>query len=187
MSDNKIQSYVIFTTQRTGSTWLCDILHSHKSIKSYTELFRINPDADFPRYASTDMKLFEHFAKSSSFLKRTFLKEHLYKEYFTELFSMARSSPKCRSAGFKLMYSQEKRNRGLWGYLSQNTDKIIHLKRKNLLNRAISKVYMESTGIAHANEVASGDTSKPKGSLDIEKVLDELKKTFQNQVASAKK
>jgi len=187
MKENKLRSYVIFTTQRTGSTWLCDILYNHKNIKSYTELFRINPDVDYPRFAHTDLVLYERFLKSASLLNKLFFKEYLYREYLKKITSKTETADQYLSVGFKLMYSQEQRNKGLWKYLTKNTDKFIHLKRRNLLERAISKVYMESTGIAHANEFDSDTESKPKGSLNVKKVLNELKKDILESKAIANK
>ena len=46
---------------------------------------------------------------------------------------------------------------------------------------------MESTGIAHANESDSDKESKPKGSLNVKKVLNELKKdTLESKAIAAK-
>ena len=187
MKESRLRSYVIFTTQRTGSTWLCDILYNHRNIKSYTELFRINPDVDYPRFGHTDVMLYERFLKSASLLDKLFFKEYLYREYLKKLTSKTETAHQCLSVGFKLMHSQEQRNKGLWKYLATNTDNFIHLKRRNLLDRAISKVYMESTGIAHANESDSDKESKPKGSLNVKKVLNELKKdTLESKAIAAK-
>jgi LPS sulfotransferase NodH len=58
------KKYLIITTQRTGSSWLVDMLSSNQQIASYPELFRLLPETNYPSYGYSDIMFYEKWSKS---------------------------------------------------------------------------------------------------------------------------
>ena len=58
MPATKPTAFVVFTSPRTGSSWLIDLLDSHPRIAAYAELF-LPGDRSTPDYGSQDLPRFE--------------------------------------------------------------------------------------------------------------------------------
>jgi len=169
-----MNKYIIITTQRTGSTWLIDMLNGHQNIASYAELFRLTPEEDFPTFGEKNIMLFERWKVKSQpgFLVNTFMKRKSYQKYFEQVEALNDLSSTTEAFGCKVMYSQFSANRGLTDYSLSYVDKIVHLKRRNHLNVAVSKAYMEQSKIVHSDK----EVSLPPITLNIKEIVQYLKK-----------
>jgi len=153
-ADRSYTKFIILTRSRSGSNFLVDLLNSHGDIVCFNELFSRSGQTlwGLPGYG-------HRVAKSSSVarLKNAdpvrFIEHHVY-----------RSHPRHVTAvGFKLLYNQAHKGTGeqLWQYLRELEDvKVIHLKRKNLLNVLVSKKKADADGVWVSRDNTAVHTSQ---------------------------
>ena len=131
------QPFIIYTSQRTGSTMLCDVLSKVDEVICFPELFR----------AFSDTPLWLECA-----LSRGLSKKFLCPEYRTlhrlQLFdTLSKQYSAYSHIGFKLMSGQDK------GFLNTQATrisaKVIHLYRDNLLAVYGAARQAQVTGKAH--------------------------------------
>lgn len=117
--------FVILGQERTGSNFLQMLLASHSSVLSFGEIF--NPAEEIRRRNSAIAKPLELDDDPVEYLGK-----YVYKEYPDNV----------QAVGFRLFYSHARNNewKGVREYLQSPDIKIIHLKRKNLLDRYLSFV-----------------------------------------------
>ena len=139
MSHSADTHFVVFTTQRNGSTWLISVLNGLDDVTAHGEVLLPRPrskerrwDSDFayPRY-------FESKAEHGSL--RPF---SLYR-YLDTLYSSR------GAVGFKLMYSQVRAYPEVIPYLMRKRIPVVHLVRQNHLDVLISSQIKRSIGKAH--------------------------------------
>lgn len=125
------KKFVIITTQRSGSTWLVDLLQSHYSIEMFHELF-IQPR---PGRVWNDERIlpFYKFRANKPKTKRPFLT-------FEYLNNLKSSFSIQESLGFKLMYDQIEIAPEIILKLTLDRYKFIHLVRENYLDIELSRV-----------------------------------------------
>ena len=137
--DNSPTRFVVFTTQRSGSTWLMSILNGLEGVSAQGELFLPRPrspekrwDSDFalPRYVES---------KKTHGSVRPF---SVY-SYLSALYSGD------GWIGFKLMYSQLRRYPEILPYLVRKRVRVVHLVRRNHLDVLISFAVKREIGKAH--------------------------------------
>jgi LPS sulfotransferase NodH len=123
--------YVVLCEGRTGSNYLRSLLNGSPFIQDHGEVF--NPNKNM-------------------IIEKEYIKRHGWESYFYSHFMVCDD---ILASGIKLKYDQlslmrsdsRKTNRNLMELLLQRTDiKIIHLKRKNLLNLLVSRKIAKSTG-----------------------------------------
>jgi LPS sulfotransferase NodH len=143
MNDHQAR-FVVFTTQRTGSTWLMSVLNNVDGVSGQGELFLPRPrsqerrwDSDFawPRYVESRERLGS---------RRPF---SVFR-YLTALYE----SP--GSVGFKLMYSQLKSFPEILPFLVREKIDVIHLVRRNHIDVLISFALKRQIGRAHVLSAA---------------------------------
>jgi LPS sulfotransferase NodH len=100
-----LNKYVIFTTQRTGSTWLVDMLNNNCRVGSYSELFRLNVDKDFPSYGEIDIKLFNRWKVKYNPILELFRKKKQINEYFDQLTLLNSDKKHVTTFGCKIIYN----------------------------------------------------------------------------------
>lgn len=112
--------FVVVSEGRTGSNFLVSILENHPSIRVYSELFN-----------RSDYKVMEYLDEQGCLIKLgedpiDFLETKIFNNEFPVV-------------GFKLMYHQAKSQswNKIWTYVRRNF-RVIHLKRRNLLDRFLS-------------------------------------------------
>jgi LPS sulfotransferase NodH len=139
MSEQAGAHFVVFTTQRNGSTWLISVLNGLENVTAHGELFLRRPrsperrwDSDFayPRYV-------ESKAEHGSF--RPF---SVYR-YLRAVYGAP------GSVGFKLMYSQVRDFPEIVPYLMRERLRVVHLVRRNHLDVLISFAIKREIGKAH--------------------------------------
>jgi LPS sulfotransferase NodH len=159
---------VILATQRTGSTWLTDMLDSHPEIESYEELFL--PAEDHHRtWGRPDREFFhEYYARQAGRRGRLARTAHAVR-YLEELYA---PRPETRAVGMKLMYSQLKADPWLLAYIVSRRVRVLHLVRTNLLDVIVSAETAKARSQYHA--VESDAVEQPAVHLRPEQLLPEL-------------
>lgn len=135
--------------QRTGSTWVQDLLDSHPQVAAYGEIFleygRGFPDSE--RFGPVDIEYFESWSKKHTGRGGRVSRARHAIPYLKDFY---RRRGDAHAAGFKLMYSQLRRNPMVAAYLTTRRVRVIHLTRANLLDVVLSHATSEARGQAHA-------------------------------------
>ena len=143
-----INDYVILSAQRTGSSWVMDVLNNIDGSECHGELFLSEPVvtkpvagcADYDRYVE---RKHEHASGVRPFSVFSYL-DGLYS--------------RDGSVGFRLMYGHLKRYPEILLYAKARRLKVIHLFRENLLDQVISGKLGRQSGRAH--DIAGGDRTR---------------------------
>ena len=141
--------FVVLSTQRSGSTWVVDMLTSHPRVVAYSELF-MHGGKGTPRWGQEkDLAYWQTYIadKSGGRLARPV---HLWR-----YLGQARAErPGVDAIGFKLMYSQLTRvAKPLTPALWLKRVRVIHLIRRNALDVVLSREAGEARrGVLHARE-----------------------------------
>jgi LPS sulfotransferase NodH len=115
--------FVIVSQERSGSVLLELLLASHGHVLSFGEIF--NPVEARRRESRKKAKPVELDDDPIEYLE-----DHIYKEYADNI----------NAVGFRLFYTHARNNawKAVWEYLRTSNVRIVHLKRKNLLDRYLS-------------------------------------------------
>ena len=142
--------FIIFTTQRSGSTVLTRTLDEHPEIFCAGELFHeINdihhPEWHFPSWALSEKnKMLRKVDKIINYPNlRLRAIPHIKKFY-----KGAEAAEKAR--GFKLMISHTRTMPYVWNYLKTNETKVIVLIRKNVFKTGLSRLRKDETRVPHS-------------------------------------
>jgi LPS sulfotransferase NodH len=131
--------FVVFTTQRNGSTWLMSVLNGLDGVSAQGELFlprsrspekRWDSDFALPRYVES--------ARRHGRVRPLSVFNYLSALYRAE-----------GAVGFKLMYSQLRRYPEILPYLMRKRIRVVHLIRRNHLDVLISFEIKREIGKAH--------------------------------------
>ncbi len=137
--------FVLLSTQRSGSTWVIDVLNDHPRLVAYSELF-LQDGRGRPIWGGAKDKVFwaEHLSRAQGSAKAT---RDLLFEYLDDVLA-----PRAGIAalGFKLMYGQLGAHPDLWEYLSSRRAVFLHLIRKNLLDIVLSRATAAARDVHHA-------------------------------------
>ena len=128
--------FAIVATPRTGSTWLVDQLHRPPETICYSEMFIKSSGATFPTFAGAkDVELWNAPGRPAHRFDR--LREPIaIRRYLQRLFT---APPATRAVGLKVMYQDAAEHPTLLPTLRLMGVKVIHLRRDNLLDIAISQ------------------------------------------------
>jgi LPS sulfotransferase NodH len=137
-------TFVVLSTQRSGSTWMIDMLNSHSGVVAYSELF-ISGGRGFPKWGgATDIPLWEAYRQGHAGEPG----ERVLQRYLERIFEPRQD----RAVGFKLMYEQERAYPGILRYLAAQGGSILHLVRCNVLDVLISRETAAARGLYHARD-----------------------------------
>jgi LPS sulfotransferase NodH len=109
------QRFLIYSQPRTGSTWLVDLLDNHPEIECDGELF--NPDCKY--------------------LRRIWSRR-LLRSYPISYLQLRAAMCKAPAYGFKVLHYQTYQQQGLLTRFHRRGWRIIHLRRADLWNQAVS-------------------------------------------------
>ena len=125
--------FVVLTTQRSGSSWLVDLLNDHPAVAAYAEMFRVT-DTTVPDYGATDVPRYEAMVggRTGSTSKALVRRRYAY------LRDLERAHQGAQAVGFKLMYDQARDHPGLLSLLVSRRARFIHLVRRDLLAGILS-------------------------------------------------
>jgi len=128
-----VTNFVVLSTQRSGSTWVVDMLTSHPRVVAYSELFMHGGEGT-PKWGQEQgLEYWQTYSRGKHRLAKPYWLWHYLGEAFDE-------RPYADAIGFKLMYSQLTRiSRPLMPMLWLKRVRIIHLIRRNALDVALSK------------------------------------------------
>ena len=177
------KKYLLLTTQKSGSTWFCSVLHEQMGMSCGGR-----PDVNLNTPVSE--LLIQYSFKNSSEMARVTWKQ--YKDDLDQAFAQVCEYNPATSIGFKLMYNQIPpkfiKDRRLQTYFEENGVNLIHLVREAKILVLASQHDVRERGFHHSTNSSS---SKPQdtspldwGEKDIEKMLD-MEKTslwWQDQV-----
>jgi len=138
------KGFIVLATQRSGSSWVQEMLNSHPQLKVYNELFL--PDA-------TGVSIWE--PRDMEFAN-TYLQRHLQgrtglaRDYWTVRYlRRVFGQPRMHATGFKYMYDQVSNSRAVLPYAAFAGVSVVHLIRRNLLDVVISSKLALANGMYH--------------------------------------
>jgi LPS sulfotransferase NodH len=134
-------TFVVLTTQRSGSSWLVDLLNDHPAVAAYAELFRVT-DTTVSDYGATAVPRFEVLVDPGRWSVSRQLVMHRYRY----VRGLARAHPDAQAVGFKLMYDQTRDHPGLMSVLVWRHARFIHLVRRDQFAALVSFDLAEHRG-----------------------------------------
>lgn len=157
--------FIILTTQRSGSTWLVDLLNQVPDLTVYGEMLTHKPRnwfagaSEYPGFVKMKLGRFGRF--------------FLFK-YLNGLYQRP------GTVGFKLHYTHVKRYPEMLFYLFMKKIYVVHLIRKNPLDVVISTARVKQTGQGHlvkdGKENKQGRITDTRIFLDPNKILSQMKR-----------
>ena len=146
MKSQKIPSvkFCLLTTQRSGSTWLNELLGSHPEVKLFPgEIFLDRPSKiNLGWVEDPDFLTFYDYQQ-----KQELNRPRVTFKYLDEIDHYPGDH---RAIGFHLMYNQLADNPEILFRLIVDGYKIVHLERRNYLDTLISMANMNRRNIVHA-------------------------------------
>jgi LPS sulfotransferase NodH len=130
-SHRNYTKFIVLGQARTGSNFLLSLLDSHEQVVTYGELFVAQNSIGWHRLK------YDEYWQSKSLISlmlhqpQKFLQKKVFRKYPSPI----------EAVGFKIFYNQAKEGdlKKVWKFLqSQQNIKIIHLKRRNLLQSLMS-------------------------------------------------
>ena len=142
--------FVVLSTQRSGSTWVVDMLTSHPRVVAYSELFMHGGAGHAAVGAGEGSPVLADVHRATRAAAVSSRPVHLWRYLGQAL----EERPGVDAIGFKLMYSQLTRiARPLTPALWLKRVRIIHLMRRNALDVVLSREAGEARhGVLHARE-----------------------------------
>lgn len=154
MRDNNSTKFIIFTTHRSGSTWVIDVLNNLQDTRAYSELF-LQPSqkiqgnrptftlmGETQAYLDGSIRAYPHYHYSST--QKGKIRPFTIYNYLGGLYEQP------GAIGFKLMYGQLAPFPEIWAYIMARRIAVIHLIRRNFLDIIVSHEVRKATKIAHS-------------------------------------
>jgi LPS sulfotransferase NodH len=139
-------AFILLATQRTGSSWVQEMLNSHPRVKVYSELF-LGEGRGTPMWEPNDIEFANSFWEQNARFPR-----RLTRPYWTIKFlQRVYDQPGCEAAGFKYMYDQVRHSPAVLVHAAVSRVRVVHLVRRNLLDTVISAELALRRGRFHDN------------------------------------
>jgi LPS sulfotransferase NodH len=157
--DTCLSKFLIITQPRSGSAWFMSCLNSHPQIycPRETTLFskhNLSPIKSFkPNFLQVDSPNSPYYRYRSASFKRQlahrFNKSKLISQFLDDIYT-----ERCHGevVGFKVNYSQIRKNKIIYEWIKRNNIKIIQLVRKNLLKRLVSHKVANKRRLFHSTQ-----------------------------------
>lgn len=145
--------FVIYADQRSGSTWLRQMLDSHPEIHVEGEVFlhhtneRIQALLADPTAPATDWAV--HWSRAEPGARRVLRPWYVFAHLDRIFTAMHEHAP---AVGFKLMYDQSLLYPETLWYLLRRRVGVVHLVRENHLDVLLSRPARRVRGVAHSTE-----------------------------------
>ncbi|MDO6712206.1 hypothetical protein Q4567_15835 [Aliiglaciecola sp. 2_MG-2023] len=145
MTNAAIDTIVLVGTQRSGTTWIMQVLKQETSFNVFGEVFREIRSPEFKGDPALKPDLFylEYKDKYNDSSSINYVKKVLAEDQ--------------KITVFKVMYDQVRRNTGLLKLLASPNVLVINVERKNIFEMALSKCIAYKTGIYHAEKELTYD------------------------------
>ena len=141
------KKFCVISTQRSGSTWLIQLLNSHHQIKSFDAEPFLDRTYKKESFYDDVFVPYQYFKQNSKTLRpRTMFK------YLDILEQYDRESHD--TIGFKIMYNQVIRNPEFFIKILLDRYRIVHLVRRNHLDTLISELVGEQYGVYHLKKAS---------------------------------
>lgn len=163
-----VTRFVVVATQRTGSTWLSDMLDSHPAIAAYEELF-LQAEAHDRTWGRTDWEFFHAYYARHATRQWPLARVFWSVRYLEELYA---PRPGAEAVGLKLMYSQLRAYPWLLPYIALRRVRVVHLVRTNLLDLLLSRRTAEVRRQYHA--LASDAVDRSAVRLQADQIVFQL-------------
>lgn len=158
------QKFIILSTQRSGSTWVVDMLNSHKAILSYSELLLENAEGKPIWGGCKDQEFFNSYLKAEKQRHQNINVQDCLFDYLDKLYAKRDG---IEAIGFKLMYGQAGAYGVIIDYLVSRKVSIIHLIRRNSLDIILSKEAAAQRSMYHSR---SDDIEPVKLTVDLNEI-----------------
>jgi len=136
-------SFILLATQRTGSSWVQEMLNSHADLKVYSELF-LRDASGMPMWEPSDVEFAASFVAGRAGAPAIVTRRYWTVRYLRRLFDQG-----TQAVGFKYMYDQVPHSPEVLAYAAVARVPIVHLIRKNLLDTVISSKLALASGLYH--------------------------------------
>lgn len=136
--------FILLATQRTGSTWVQEMLNSHPGVKVYNEFF-LRGAKGTPQWKPNDIEFANAFLEERARPPKAVTRRYWTVKFLDRIFDQ----PTVRVVGFKLMYDQALYSPEVLLYAAVRRIAVIHLVRRNLLDVVVSSKLAEASGIYH--------------------------------------
>ncbi len=158
--------FIVLSTQRSGSTWVVDMLNSHPQVTCYGALFL--PEGQGKQPVGAQMPYFYDLMRQEG--RSRILHPVLGWRFVSSVFRNTRGGT---AVGFKLMYSQFKYVPWLLLYLTLRRVRVVHLVRSNKLDHVISTASARARGQFHQWD--GEQVENPPVRLEPERVVDQIR------------
>lgn len=144
--------FILLAAQRSGSTWVLDMLNSHPRVVGYSELF-LRGGVDRPKIwaGEKDLLQWQAFLAEHGPPRSRVARTYRLWQYLNRVYA---PRPGIEAVGFKLMYIQQNVSRPLVPALVLRRVRVIHVIRRNVIDILLSKETAAARGALHAH---SGD------------------------------
>src|ERR1700751_3871855 len=113
--------YILLATQRTGSSWVQEMLGSHPAILGYTDIFLIDAYG-FRMWEPSDVEFANTFLDSRRRRPVSLTRRYWGVRYLQKLFD----HPAAGAVGFKYMYDQVRHSPEVLAYAAARRVKVVH-------------------------------------------------------------
>ena len=152
-TDRTDSRFVLLARQRSGSTWIMDLLNSHPQLIGFSELFHSDEFGRPSIGGQREIYLWNSYRAAHGWPTGRLTRTKLYFQYLDQEVFCAR--PNIDATGLTLMYNQAVSSVALPLYLKLRGVRIIHLIRRNCLDAILSAETARVRGIAHATAGAT--------------------------------
>jgi len=138
--DTGVVPFVLWSTWRSGTSWLMERLNKHPAVGSYGEILRVLPPSvtgwsEWPPGAQ-DRPFYTAYLRERGLVDSLLGPHtHLFR-YLDYVYAPRRN---LRAIGFKLMYDQVRPYPHVLAYLRWRNVRVLHLIRENLLDLVLSR------------------------------------------------
>lgn len=165
--------FIIFTTQRSGSTVLTRTLDEHPEIFCAGEIFQTSDDIHHPEwhFASWGINSKNHSIQGLNTILNYPNVRFRSVPHLQKFYAASEKGEKIR--GFKLMFTQIKAAPQIWNYIKENDIKVIVLIRKNVFKTNLSRYRKAENRVAHT---ANAEASKINFHVPGEQLIAQMRK-----------
>lgn len=136
--------FILLATQRTGSSWVQEMLNSHPDVRVHTELF-LAEGTGHPMWEPSHIEFVESYLEQNAAGAGRLARSYWRLKYLRRIFDQS----DVRAVGFKFMYDQARHNVEVLPYAALTRIRVVHLLRRNLLDTVISAKLAQATRLYH--------------------------------------
>jgi hypothetical protein len=171
--DAGVVPFVLWSTWRSGTSWLMERLNKHPAVGTYGEILRVLPPSnpgwsEWPPGAQ-DRPFYTAYLRERGLVDSLVGRQtHLFR-YLDYIYAPRRN---LRVIGFKLMYDQVRPYPHVLAYLRSRNVRVVHLIRENLLDLVLSRKANAFRKRANVWSVEERELIRPR--LDTDTLIAEL-------------